>query len=47
MREEECEHGWCVMAEGKTIKYQGPAELDYIITAGGKRYPLYEEEDEL
>ena len=47
MREPECEHGWCEMAQNKTIKWHGPAEEHYVLTSGGNKYHLYGGDDEL
>ena len=41
MQEPDCEHGWCELAYGRTIKWEGPAEEHYALTSGGKRYHLY------
>jgi hypothetical protein len=40
MEEPECQDIWCDL--NKTVKWNGPAEKDFVITTGKKRYNLYE-----
>lgn len=51
LREPECDDNWCALADA--VQWEGPAELDYVITSGGGedgtemvKYHLWEERDE-
>lgn len=39
LTEPSCEHSWC--GANDTVKYFGPGEEGYILTAGNRRFPLY------
>ena len=45
LREPGCEKDWCNLADA--VRWHGPAELDYVITAGPTKFPLWGDMDEL
>jgi hypothetical protein len=44
-REPSCPDDWCNLKDA--VHWQGPAEADYVLTAGPKKFPLWGERDEL
>lgn len=45
LREPGCPNDWCSLQNA--VKWRGPAEFDYVLTAGPTRFPLWGERDEL
>lgn len=39
MKEPDCVDNWCALANA--VKWEGPAEKDWVLTTGGKRFPLW------
>jgi hypothetical protein len=44
LREPECADNWCQLEDA--VRWHGPAELDYVITGGPTKYPLWGENAE-
>ena len=44
LTEPSCKHSWC--GANDTVKFFGPGEEGYVLTADNRRYPLYAREDE-
>ena len=45
IREPGCPHSWCNLEHA--VKWHGPAEFEYVLTAGPTRFPLWGEQDDV